>query len=114
MTKYGYFTDYCGANTSGCSCKGEDYGKYWASAGERPLIRQKLELNRQRLADSRLKKGRIPIPAKYDSIYFDALHTMNEEELRPTYVPPGYPITGVIEGKGGGDNDLTECPIDVV
>ena len=56
----------------------------------------KLKELRQRLAESRPKRKsrRTPTPAKYDSIYFDAIHTMNEEELRPTYVPRGYPIQG--------------------
>ncbi len=32
----------CGSNTGGCACAGTDYQKYWASTGERKMMREKL------------------------------------------------------------------------
>jgi len=48
---YGYFcvkcrhyvTDCdCGYYTGGCTCRGEDYGKWWASTSERRMLERKL------------------------------------------------------------------------
>lgn len=60
------------------------------------LPESKLKELRQKLVDSRPKrKGmRTPTPALYDSTYFDALHIMDEVDLRATYIPRGYPVQG--------------------
>jgi len=56
----------------------------------------RLQELRQRLADSRPKRKavRSPTPAPYDSVYFNALRVMDEDELRATYVPLAYPAQG--------------------